>query len=522
MKKHNILYLILSCALILVLAGCGGKVVDGGPDSSSQQSSASESISSEEASSEQTTSAESSEPTESDANSSEESSNETSSAEESEPESVPEQPAAPLTPEDTSSTTERPQQTVNNSKPYLIKVNRVLNTATVYQKDDDGKFTDPVKAIVVSCGGSNTPIGTFRISVQYRWKLMMDDVYAQYASRVTGPILIHSVPYYTPSNSDLCYRQYNLLGQTASHGCIRMTVEDAKWVMDHCSVGTTVEIYDDSSSPGPLGKPKAQKIPLDSKYRGWDPTDPDSRNPWHQLGEPKLKGIKDRTVELGGKFDPLSKVTASDGTGKDITENIQVAGKVNTKAVGEYKLTYRVEDDYGNFAEKKAMVTVRDTTAPTIQISSTKAFAAESESAGCEIIRSRISFRDLSEIADSSVKLILVDKQTHTETITVPAKSAKTGSSEPETTSISERASEQESSSELPSSHESESASESETTSVPESSEPESTPPAEQTITRTTVTYTYAAQITVSDCYGNQTEEEAVFTFTVTSETAAS
>ena len=34
------------------------------------------------------------------------------------------------------------------------------------------------------------------------------------------------------------------LGRRASHGCIRLTVEDAKWIYDNCPAGTTVIIQD--------------------------------------------------------------------------------------------------------------------------------------------------------------------------------------------------------------------------------------------------------------------------------------
>ena len=63
-------------------------------------------------------------------------------------------------------------------------------------------------------------------------------------------------------------------------GCVRLTVEDAKWIYDNCPSGTYVEVYD-SDDPGPLGKPEAMKLDADSPNKGWDPTDPDERNPWH-------------------------------------------------------------------------------------------------------------------------------------------------------------------------------------------------------------------------------------------------
>lgn len=62
-------------------------------------------------------------------------------------------------------------------------------------------------------------------------------------------------------------------------GCVRLTVEDAKWIYDNCKSGTTVEFYS-SEDPGPLGKPETQKISDNEELRGWDPTDPADDNPW--------------------------------------------------------------------------------------------------------------------------------------------------------------------------------------------------------------------------------------------------
>ena len=129
-----------------------------------------------------------------------------------------------------------------------------------------------------------TPRGTFHLSTKYLWKELYGKVYGQYATRITGGVLFHSVPYYKKSKSALCTEKYNKLGQQASMGCVRLTVEDAKWIADNCPSGTTVEIYEDDD-PGPLGKPEAAHIDTDSPNKGWDPTDPDVANPWHQLSD---------------------------------------------------------------------------------------------------------------------------------------------------------------------------------------------------------------------------------------------
>lgn len=169
--------------------------------------------------------------------------------------------------------------------PYYIKINRKQNCITIYTSDENGEYTVPYKAMICSTGLYNaTPRGTFHLSTKYLWRELYGKVYGQYATRITGGVLFHSVPYYKKSKSALCTEKYNKLGQQASMGCVRLTVEDAKWIADNCPSGTTVEIYDDDD-PGPLGKPEAAYIDTDSPNKGWDPTDPDVENPWHQLSD---------------------------------------------------------------------------------------------------------------------------------------------------------------------------------------------------------------------------------------------
>ena len=125
--------------------------------------------------------------------------------------------------------------------PYVIKVNKQQNTITVYGKDSKGKYTVPVKAMICSTG-SDTPLGTYRTPAKYRWKLLLDNVWGQYSTRITGGILFHSVWYYKQDPSTLSAVQYNKLGTMCSHGCIRLTVADAKWIYDNIEAGTKVII----------------------------------------------------------------------------------------------------------------------------------------------------------------------------------------------------------------------------------------------------------------------------------------
>ena len=100
-------------------------------------------------------------------------------------------------------------------------------------------------------------------------------------TRIWDAYLFHSVPYYSQHKDDVEYDQFNELGTPASLGCIRLMVNDVKWIYDNCDIGTRVIIYDDAEDPGPMGKPGTiYTDPADETLRGWDPTDPDPENPW--------------------------------------------------------------------------------------------------------------------------------------------------------------------------------------------------------------------------------------------------
>lgn len=237
--------------------------------------------------------------------------------------------------------------TAAGTYPYLLKVNKQQNVITVYKKDKAGKYTVPHKAFVCSTGTA-TPLGTFKTPARYRWKLLDGDVWGQYSTRIVKGILFHSVWYYKPDPSTLSARQYNKLGNAASHGCVRISVADAKWIYDNCPIGTTVQIYN-SKNPGPLGKPQAIKL---KEGTGWDPTDIWSKNNPFNNKKPSIAGAKNQTVKFGTKVNLRKDVQAFSTAGLSITSDMKVKGKVNTKKPGKYKVTYSVMDLLGRKASK--------------------------------------------------------------------------------------------------------------------------------------------------------------------------
>jgi len=159
---------------------------------------------------------------------------------------------------------------IGKQESYVIKVNKQRCTVTVYAKDGDNGYIIPVKAFVCSPGQS-TPTGTFRTPVKYRWHELMGPCWGQWCTRIVGGVLFHSVFYNSYNDNDsLSVSAYNKLGTICSHGCVRLTAGDAKWIYDNCELDTKVVIYNSSIS-GPFGKPSAVKLP---SWHTWDPTDP--------------------------------------------------------------------------------------------------------------------------------------------------------------------------------------------------------------------------------------------------------
>ena len=139
-----------------------------------------------------------------------------------------------------------------SSSTYKIKVNTQTNVVTVYKKSGD--TYKPYKAMVCSSGGKLTPTGTFRLKQKIGWCKLVGNVWGQYSTVINGNYLFHSVPYSKKAKNKIIGDEYNKLGTSCSHGCIRLSVMDAKWISDNCPQGTKVIIFR-SSSKGPLGKP---------------------------------------------------------------------------------------------------------------------------------------------------------------------------------------------------------------------------------------------------------------------------
>ncbi len=148
---------------------------------------------------------------------------------------------------------------------YRIMVNKATNVVTIY------KGATPVKAMLCSTGAA-TPVGTFSVSAKWKWLSMVGNVYGKFVTQFYGNFLFHSVPYTQINNHSLQTEEYNKLGTQCSHGCVRLCVEDAKWIYDNIPYYTTVTVID-SAGADPLMRPVREWLPSNMNY---DPTDPEA------------------------------------------------------------------------------------------------------------------------------------------------------------------------------------------------------------------------------------------------------
>lgn len=166
---------------------------------------------------------------------------------------------------------ENPTKYVNENsfKTYSLYVNKGKQFVTAYGVKNGEYY--PLRAFICSPGYA-TPVGNHKIILKYRWHELMGPCWGQWCSKIVKDgIYFHSIFSSQPnSNNTISVRAYNKLGTTCSHGCVRLQASSAKWIYDHCKVGTSVTITEKKGYE-PFKKPVIGKLPA---WHTWDPTDP--------------------------------------------------------------------------------------------------------------------------------------------------------------------------------------------------------------------------------------------------------
>ncbi len=115
---------------------------------------------------------------------------------------------------------------------------------------DTGGYSTLYKSFLCSSGTKSNPStpGTYVLSGRKaRWCYFSKwgGSKAQYWTKIDEDIAFHSVIYSEYDEMTLRTSSLNNLGTRQSHGCIRLTVADAKWIYDNCGEGTVVVIRED-------------------------------------------------------------------------------------------------------------------------------------------------------------------------------------------------------------------------------------------------------------------------------------
>lgn len=128
---------------------------------------------------------------------------------------------------------------IDSKTDYLVYVNLKYQMTYVYQGFlNNWKL---VNTFISSTGisGKETPKGIFSVTTRGDWFFSDEfDQGAKYWVQFMGDYLFHSVPF----DKDQETIVDNTLGIAASHGCIRLSVQDAKWLYDNITDNTKIII----------------------------------------------------------------------------------------------------------------------------------------------------------------------------------------------------------------------------------------------------------------------------------------
>lgn len=128
---------------------------------------------------------------------------------------------------------------IESETPYFIYLS--LSDQTTYIYEGSLNNWTLKKSFLSSTGlpGKETPKGIFSISGRDSWFFAQEfQQGGKYWVRFMGDYLFHSLPFNETQTTILD----DTLGVAASHGCVRLEIEDSKWIYDNIDDGTKVII----------------------------------------------------------------------------------------------------------------------------------------------------------------------------------------------------------------------------------------------------------------------------------------
>lgn len=128
---------------------------------------------------------------------------------------------------------------ISSKTSYLVYLNLSKQITYVYEGSNNN--WNLIKEFNSSTGidGKETPKGIFSVTNRGDWFFSEEfQQGAKYWVQFMGDYLFHSLPFDDSKENIVDYT----LGTPASHGCIRLAVEDAKWLYDNIDNGTKIII----------------------------------------------------------------------------------------------------------------------------------------------------------------------------------------------------------------------------------------------------------------------------------------
>ncbi len=162
---------------------------------------------------------------------------------------------------------------------YYILLDTNNQIVTVYERDEYGEYTRIVRRFLCSSGrtkidpeipddqGTPTPRGIWKIGGRERFGKFaaFSGEYARYWTQIVGGVYFHSIMFSRRDINTLKSSPYRSLGRNVSHGCVRLYVEDAKWLYYYACPGTVVKVSPNEPDDPELRRALKSKLPF-SEY----------------------------------------------------------------------------------------------------------------------------------------------------------------------------------------------------------------------------------------------------------------
>ncbi len=161
---------------------------------------------------------------------------------------------------------------------YYILLDLKNQIVTVFEKDENGEYTKVVRRFICTSGktgtgeidpvtgekdeGLPTPSGIWKIGGRERFGEFVEfkGTWARYWTQIVDGNFFHSVMFDNKNVNTLQSSAFRNLGRKGSHGCVRLYVEDAKWLYYYACPGTTIKVSNDEPSNRDMAKKLKTKM----------------------------------------------------------------------------------------------------------------------------------------------------------------------------------------------------------------------------------------------------------------------